>query len=280
MKKIEEKHNVEKIFSDTTLALMISRDNVLDEFFESIKEIDMPKEKIHLFAFVDTNDEDLVNKVKEKLEDFNFLSKRIFVTNEVSMGYEYRSPYREERIARNVKTILNDCLRQRIGTEFVFMLEDDTLVPPDSYKKLYTRMIENPKLAYITGVETSKTKDRHIGVAFLETDKNNEIVSKTVPSPKTYGIDKINSGGWYCWMGRPEFIVDQNFRSFIQTGIYLGPDTLMVYDLVKKGFDCECDWSIQCKHYDPNKNRWIEVNEAIGWKYTYKKIYSTEAELL
>jgi len=54
----------------------------------------------------------------------------------------------------------------------------------------------------------------------------------------------------------------------------------MVFDLNKKGYDTEVDWSIQCKHYDPYGKRWLKASDCNGWEIKYHKIgankYRTE----
>ena len=46
----------------------------------------------------------------------------------------------------------------------------------------------------------------------------------------------------------------------------------MVFDLNKMGFDTEADWSIQCKHYDPNGKKWLEAKDCNGWNIKYHKL--------
>lgn len=265
------KWKLDRTPAEVTMVSLVARKNVINEYFDGIEKLKMPREKMHYLVFCDTNDEELVDIVKERTKGYKFLSTRIYVSGEQSLGMSDVSPAREERITRNLRTILNDVNRWNNKSEFIFMVEDDTIAPPNAFQKLYKRIKENKNLAYITGVETSRGYDMHAGVATM-TEENGEIKNRINPPYKKSGIGKINAGGWYCWMGRPRMAIEMPFRHLIGNGRYIGPDYMMVYDLAKKGYDTEVDWSVGCLHYDPHGKRWIRPDEARGWEYEYVKV--------
>jgi glycosyltransferase involved in cell wall biosynthesis len=267
---IRKKWKIKEVKAETTLVSLIATDNVLDEYFDSLSKIKMPREKIHYFAFIDSDNEKLIDIVKQKVEPLGFLSVRIFFTNEKNLFGSTNFTQRAMRIARNEKTIIKDIGKYNAMTEFCFITEDDTIIPPNAYEKMIKRMRENENLVYLSGVETSRGSDAHIGLAIL-TEVDGEIVHRICPPYQKTGIMKVNSGGWYCWFGRPAKIEKLQFRC-IEDGRYLGPDALMVFDLNKMGFDTEADWSIQCKHYDPNGKKWLEAKDCNGWNIKYHKL--------
>lgn len=267
---IRKKWKLKDVEAETTFVSLIATDNVLDEYFDSVSKIKMPKNKIHYFAFIDSNNEKLIDIVKKKVEPMGFLSVRIFFTNEENLFDSRNFTKRAMRIARNEKTIIRDMGKYNAMTEFSFITEDDTIIPSSAYEKMIKRMKANKNLVYLTGVETSRGSDAHIGLAIL-TEERGEIVHRICPAYQKTGIMKVNSGGWYCWFGRPAKIAKVPFRC-IEDGRYLGPDALMVFDLNKAGYDTEADWSIQCKHYDPYDKKWIEAKDCRGWEIKYHKI--------
>ncbi len=267
---IRNKYKLKDVEVETTFVSLIATNNVLDEYFDSVSKIKMPRDKIHYFAFIDSDDEKLISIVKSKVEPMGFLSVRIFFTNEKNLFDSTDFTARAMRVARNEKTIIRDIGKYNATTEFCFITEDDTIIPSDAYEKMIKRMRKNKNLVYLTGVETSRGSDAHIGLSIL-TEVNGEIVHRICPPYQKTGIMKVNSGGWYCWFGRPEKIAKIPFRC-IEDGRYLGPDALMVFDLNKAGYDTEADWSIQCKHYDPYGKKWLEASDCNGWEMKYSRI--------
>jgi len=132
---VRKKYNLKDIKAETTFVSLISTDNVLDEYFNSVSKIKMPRDKIHYFAFIDSDDEKLIDIVKSKVEPMGFLSVRIFFTNEKNLFHSTNFTERAMRVARNEKTIIRDIGKYNAMTEFCFITEDDTIIPPNAYEK-------------------------------------------------------------------------------------------------------------------------------------------------
>lgn len=256
---------------ECTFVSMISRWDTLNEYFESVSKCKMPKAEMHWFIFIDTDDEKLVDRVKFLSESVKFHTRRIFVTGEKNLATASNFTERAMRISRNVKVCINECLRSDIGTPYMFMTEDDTVFPANAWQKLW-KTVKERDVAIASGIETSRTVDRHMGYGFLFTNEDGEIVERHMPggsSMQNVKLD-VNSCGWYCWIGRVQDLADWKPRC-IEDGRFLGPDSLMAFDLDKEGKRVRVDTSVQCRHWDPRSSKWVDVADAIAYEIKYEK---------
>ena len=262
--------------AELTFVSLISRDNVLDEYFSQIPTLGLP-ENTHWFIIIDSNDEKLIERVKELScetnEKINILSTRMYVTAENSLEQSRDFEARGMRIANFIKIIINQAAERIGGSDYIFMIEDDTIAPKNAYKRLIEGFNDDDRLAYFSGIEAGRGYTKHTGVCYLREDTIGNIIARDIPLMKKLGIEQIDGGGWYCWIGKTDilksFIDQYPMRCF--DGKMLGPDVMMVHDLRKAGYDCMVDFSVQCKHYDPRDKRWIEAMEGRGYDVTFKK---------
>lgn len=272
LKYIQKLYGLKTNKAEVTVFGLVSQDRTLKLYFDDFEKIDMPRNRMHYIIVVDSNDISMLNYVKERVKNYNFLTTKIYFTNEPNLYESHDFTKRAERITRNLKYMLNEVSKYNTYTPYFFMVEDDTLAPRNAFKKLWKHIKSDSKIAYASGVESSKCKDRHLGLCYLKTDKTGDLVYRVLPKPKRTGVESFDGGGWYCWIGQTEAIRKCSFRIIENVGRHLGPDTLMVYELKQKGWKCVMDWSIACKHYDYIKKQWIKVSDGIGYDYFYKKL--------
>lgn len=269
-KKVLKLHNLKPKKAEVTFFTLIAQDRTLDAYFDCVHKLEMPKEKIHWIIYIDSNDLELLDKVKAKAKEFKFLTTKIYFANKKDKYENKNFTERADQITGNLKRMVNECAKFNNYTPYFFMLEDDTLCPPDAFKKLWKLIKKDEKVVYASGVEISKCNDRHLGVGYLKEDDEGNINWRLMPKPKKRGIESFDSGGWYCWIGKTDVIRTHKFR-IIEDGRFLGPDTLMVFDLKKRGFKCLTDWSVSCKHYDYKMKKWLGVEDGKGYEIHYKK---------
>lgn len=269
---LQKKYGLETKQADLTFISLISRDEVLEEYFAQIPLLGMPKKK-HWLVLIDTNDEALILKVKKLAmkRASGFLSVRFFVSGEKNLADSKDFDARGLRIARWIKVIVNQCAEKMGGTPFLFMVEDDTRAPRNAFKTLMATMQTNERIAYVSGVECGRGFTRHTGVCNLIKDEQGEVVGRDIPKMQNSGIVPIGGGGFYCWIGRvnllKKFIDRREFRSV--DGKMLGVDVLMVNDLRTDGLDCFCDFSVQCDHYNGKIKKWLPASDGKGYDIRY-----------
>jgi len=252
----------------TTFVSMISRSEVINDYFKNIMSIDMPRGEMEYVVFIDSNNTAFINQVESNSVRMGFASVKFIVTHDEPIINSFSFHKRGMRIASNLKKIIEE-----VRTPYLFMVEDDTHVPPDAYKKLMATIEIDTAIAYVTGVEVSRGQARHLGIAHLISDEHGEIIRKTNPRPRESGIESITGGGWYCWMGRTESLraIEYRCSDEIHDDRQIGPDVYFVFDLNRTGYKTLVDWSIWCNHYDSNSQKWLTPDEAIFHDYVYTK---------
>jgi len=272
---LEAEYGLKTVTAKVTFISLISRDVVLDEYFGQIKKLGLPK-GTHWFILVDSNNEEFINKIKkyQKENEKQFLSSRMFVTGEQNLSDSRDFESRGMRIANFIRIIINQAAERVGGSEFLFMVEDDTLAPKNAYKKLLPLISRGHNTVYASGIECGRGFTKHTGVCWLKKDGKGEITGRTIPSMKTIGnIIEIGGGGWYCWIGRARqlqhWTTKMPMRCF--DGKMLGPDVMMIHDLHKFGYSCLCNTTVQCKHYDEKRKIWLPASDGKGYDIEYYK---------
>jgi glycosyltransferase involved in cell wall biosynthesis len=282
--EIQEKHERAREFlkanrgmrtdiAEVLFVSLLSRDEVLDEYFEQIPKLGISN--AHWLVFIDSDDENFIKKIKDKaaVHDALFLSTRFFVTGEANLAESRDFEERGMRIAGFIGTIINQA-RERIGgAKYIFMVEDDTIAPRNAYKKLKKIIARDRTIAYASGIECGRGFTKHTGICHLIEDGQGEIIGRDIPRMRNNGIVDIGGGGWYCWIGRTDalgdFLEKRKFRCY--DGKMLGPDVMMIYDLGKMGYRCVTDLSVQCNHYDSRRRKWLPASTGKGYDITYHK---------
>lgn len=272
--KLKKYYGIDTTEKDVTFVSLISRDVVLDEYFGQIEKMGLPKDT-HWLIIVDTDQEQFVDKIKgyQKKYEGLFLSSRMFVTWESSLAHSRDFEARGMRIANFIRIIINQSVLKFGGTKFLFMVEDDTLVPKDAFKKLLPLM-KDEKVVYASGVECGRGFTKHTGICWLVKDEHGEIIGRKIPSMKKLkGVVEIGGGGWYCWIGRGQslkaWLNNSKMRCF--DGKMLGPDVMMCHDLQEAGYKCLCDTRVQCSHYDERRNVWLPADVGKGYNIKFYK---------
>jgi len=252
---------------DTTLITLISRDTVLEEYIENIKQLDINRKKFSWFIYIDTDNEALVEKVKGLTNDItDFGLKRMFVTGQPNLASSSSFEERGMHISNNIKTIINN-IKEIYPTPYIFMTEDDTLVEPDAYNKLINHVINN-RAEIATGIEVSRSVSKHMGLCMLE-EKDGEIIGRRTLKNQI-GTEYVDACGWYCWVAKTD-VVYNNTYTVVGHPKNLGPDVMSMYNLVRDGHRILADFSVPCKHYQPETKTWLEPKDAVGLDIKFNK---------
>lgn len=136
-------------------------------------------------------------------------------------------------------------------TKYVWTLEDDTITPPETLKRLLSHMTNKTGLA--TGIQAGRHAFKIVGLwdANIPTDKP----KRHYPDPTRYhtppyqpdGQTYIHASGLYCMLTQAHLFKTTPFRHS-----HLGPDFYYGWDIHKKGFYNIADWTIKCGHKTQN----------------------------
>jgi GT2 family glycosyltransferase len=145
---------------------------------------------------------------------------------------------RRQRIAdmhNEMKKFINKC-------DYVFLVEDDTLLPKDALTKLLQGFEKYPDAGFVSGVQVGRWGFEILGA--WRTD--NAFEPEQITSTKLEeGIQEVDGAGFYCCLVRKENYIDHNFAPFEKI---LGADVNFGFSLRKKGLKNYVDYSIHCDH--------------------------------
>ncbi|GAH53774.1 unnamed protein product [marine sediment metagenome] len=92
-----------------------------------------------------------------------------------------------------------------VYTDTFFQLEDDTIAPPDSFKRLHGLLMSNSKIGFVTAIETGRNSLSYspvrVGVHNIVMRKGRLILRDSF-DPSTTGVQEIDSSGVYCFAAR------------------------------------------------------------------------------
>lgn len=250
-----------------SFVITISREYPLDDCLSAIDEADIFRKKLRLIVYIDSKDNSLINHC------LRWVGKQRGKWKKIMEVTTYRNPVeikkfedcmkRWKRIEDNMRTIV----KLTSGSEIVFMVEDDTIIPRDAFKKLYTRIKKDKKIGCIQGVEMMRGAGENgpCGAWKLKV-VDGKVHYKIGLSAKKEGIEQIDGGGYYCWAFRRKAIKQIEFRSSLNG--WCGPDIWTWYDLQQKGWKTLIDWSVWCGHKDKN-GKIYTPEKTRNWLYKF-----------
>jgi len=195
----------------TIVSLLCGRYYCLEGYFESLKRLDYPKDKIKVKILINTDDEMFIKLVNVLINEIkkDYIEIEVVVESEIepsNLAYREKDELSGEMHADNIAKLYNIAFKN-INTEYVFSLEDDEFCPSNALSNLM-KVMEDPEVAYVTGVAFC----RHNGTMFLhdlkgkrvfpEGDDCNEVTLRPVPVKKFWGVREIGMGGLGCTLVR------------------------------------------------------------------------------
>jgi len=248
-----KKHNLRKDIDKVkyTFVSVISREYCLDKYFECIKELEMPRKRMHWFIYVDNDNEEMIEKIKKfaEKESERFYSWRMFVT--MRKPIENDIDKRLERIRNNFITILRDLKDSLIGTPYFFMLEDDT-IPKD--KKAFYKLDKYLKddVVIVSGVESTRGDIKVLGISKLKWE-GNRLLERHCLKPKKKGIEEIDGTGWYCFIGRTNAFKEEYILNTPNV------DIVCCWKLRQEGWRILVNWEVWCGHLNLENRKVKEI---------------------
>ena len=247
----------------TSIVIPFTREWVVDDFLAMFEKIDFGlKTAIELIFY---NDSDNI-KLQEKLLKWITVNGDAFGAHKIYMsgnpllpeaGDGHNVTMRRERIVemkRNTAKLVGNSF-------FVFCLEDDTFVAPDTYKKLL-RHIQKPNVGLASGVELGRWAYSVIGAWSITPLEDPETV-ETIPYCKS-GIQEVSATGWYCYITKTNLYKKAEYRFEAEC---FGPDVCYGWDVSRSGREVLVDWSIVCEHRQVNGDSLYPNSRALVVSY-------------
>ena len=235
---------------------------VVERFLLSLEAMELDKPNTELIFYNDTRDEALQKALEEWLQTFgqDFNGAGLYQSGK-QLPNEFDVAYRRERICamkENSKTLLSD-------SSYVFCLEDDTIAPPNSFKKLLKLISSDNNLAVVSGVEVGRWAIPTIGAGELDSLEDPQRYA-TVPY-RASGVQNVDTCGWYCYMTPTALYKAAHYR---QASEVLGPCETYTWDQRRAGYEALIDWELPCEHILEDGTSLIpnENNDTVIWNKT------------
>lgn len=218
------------------------------------------RENVDGIFYVDTDDPRVINPCIKKTEEYLKTFRRWVCKVSGNMApSEVRLLHRRDRIVEahtKIKELLLD------DSKYIFGVEDDTLFPEWSVNEMMP-VIVRPDCGFIEGVQVGRWSLKYVGAWRVDKLKNpKKILSMPcLDTREKEGrfIEKIDAGGFYCFMTKTELYKKHKFR---WEGDCFGPDVVYGLDLRKKGYNCYIDWSLVTGHNDDGLVLWPDEKSA------------------
>ena len=144
-----------------SFVIVISRLYPIKQCLEAIERAEIPRKELKLLLYIDTRDIRLIGYC------YNWLEKYINEWGEIIIKLTGKNPIdvkdfqnRWQRIIKNMEWIRN----YTKDSEIVFMVEDDTVIPADAFKKLYKQIKDDKQIGCIQGVESLRGIKRNCSI--------------------------------------------------------------------------------------------------------------------
>lgn len=230
------------------------------QYFKSMQGLDTTGLNVHIVFYDNSCDEDfgmlLQAFLKNNKNKYKSCTYIVDKNNPVASVGEVKDMI--------IGRIMNTFKKHIKSSEYVFVVEDDTVVPSDALKKLMTDIHMMPKAGCIQGVEVGRHNTSYIGVTRMAEvytypplpNKPNPDTQYmgclTVQSPefKAAGVEEIGGGGFYCSLFKSAAYKKVDFEERLKecssVDVVVGPK------LRRIGYKWYVDWSVRCTHHTVN----------------------------
>lgn len=223
----------------TTIVLPISRPEHLHKLFVSLEELQCDTDRTSLLAYVDGGDE-LYLTARNYVEQSRFKERLCVKAQLPGERRAFSINARRRRIAaihNAVRELLEPC-------DYVFLIEDDGLLPADALSRLLMGYVAYPHAGFIEGMELGRWGIPHVGA--WRADDVYEPRQLVSAMPRN-GVEQIDAGGFYACLTPYEHYAKHEFAPY--TGMAFGPDVEYGIWLRQQGYRNYIDWSVNVLHY-------------------------------
>jgi len=242
-----------------TIILPVSREQHLLRVFASLEMLDCDRARTNLLVFVD-GDSSLFLSARNLVDQSKF-GGRLCVQGQIGgVKRDFSINTRRRRIA----AVHNACRKLVKPCEYVFLIEDDGVLPGDALSRLLADYMAHPYVGFIEGVELGRWGITHVGAwraddvydmtqlesAMPERPELLNDAGRAIGRVPDKVVEEIDAGGLYACLTRYRHYVDQEFQPY--EGCAFGPHIEWGIALRQQGYRNYLDWSVAVEHYRPD----------------------------
>lgn len=243
-----------------TIILPISRPHFLDKVFSALEMMNFDAKETNIFVYVDGNHA-LFELAQNFVAHSRFVGKYCIMRKK-GQPTDSNLRLRRERIA----DIHNEIKQYLPKSDFIFSLEDDTVVPQHTLESLLHSYSVYPYAGFISGVEVGRW-----GIPAIGGWKANDVYVPTELMsilPKK-DIEEVDAAGLYGCLIKTDRYMQHTFSPFVDI---LGPDVNFGLAMRQEGYVNYMDHSLRFMHmtHDMGKHKAITVENSaiVQVKYT------------
>jgi hypothetical protein len=220
----------------------VSREQFLLKVFASLELLECDRERTGLLVYVD-GDAELYLTAHNLAEQSKFAERHCVQGNIPGERKEFSINTRRRRISavhNATRKLINPC-------EYVFLIEDDGVLPPDALSRLLADYLAHPYAGFIEGVELGRWGIPHVGAWRADDVYDMKRLESAMPGS---GVEEIDAGGLYACLTRFRQYVEHEFQPY--EGCAFGPDIEWGIALRRQGYRNYLDWSLGVEHCRPD----------------------------
>jgi len=262
-----------------TLVVCFSRPWCVRPFFADFERLLFDRSKCHLIIYNNTNDIILDKMLLERAKRYQQWHKQKYGERRLHPPFASVRLYKSFRKwggiifgqeatfdASKLPTILDmqRDIKNMITTKYFFMLEDDTLFPPDAVKRLFKILKKSKKIGLVSGVESTRsprlTDKVRLG-AYKLLRPERKILERISLEPTLRNVHQVDAVGFYCFAARTDAwlkafkIFEEDFEIQKTAEPNWAIDTLLTNDVQRAGYKVLVDFETACLHMQVLGNR-------------------------
>jgi hypothetical protein len=215
----------------TTIILPVSREQHLLKVFASLELLECDRERTSLLAFVD-GEAGLFLTARNLVEQSKFAERVCIQGNIPGPRKEFSINTRRRRIA----AIHNEMRKLLPPCDYVFLIEDDGVLPPDALSRLLADYPAHPYAGFIEGVELGRWNLPYVGAWHADDVYDMKRLESAMPAgPELLNdagratgmmpdkvVEEIDAGRFYACLTRYRHYADHEFQPYDDCAF--GPD--------------------------------------------------------
>jgi hypothetical protein len=225
----------------TKIILPVSREQHLLRVFASLEVLECDRERTGLLIYVD-GDEALYEVAANLVDQSKFADRQCIQGDIPGPRREFSINTRRRRIA-----LIHNVIHKLIKPcEYVFLIEDDGVLPADALSRLLADHQAHPYAGFVEGVELGRWGIPMVGAWRADDVYDPTKLESALPGS---GVEEIDAGGLYATLMRYDLYRKNEFKPW---GDILGPDFDMGIELRRLGHKNFIDWSVAVEHCKPD----------------------------
>jgi len=257
-----------KNFDEITLVGTFSRVNMVNPWLIALYKMKLPREKIHLLLYNNTDNITLHNVLTQEIPYLKTLFRSVtyFRSNRTGgktiIGQD-NDNFNKSKL-KPIWEMWND-IKDMIETSVFMLIEDDTIAPPYAFERLFYDLFTLKKAGFVTGIETGRSMfswmPTRLGVHRL-VRKGNKIIKRISLNPNSKGIHEIDCSGVYCFITYTD-IYRKAFKGmdkYIKSVPFFGMDNILTNNIQKLGYKLYADFSVWCDHLQQSAGKLFAFN--------------------